>query len=341
MSFVDRQPGLGNFPPRALLTGAGFSANWGGYLAKDVWGRLLGKMRDDPNLIAVLQEHVGDFERALDAARGDDFSREDLAKLEQAVVEVFRDQQESIDPNKLDLRASQSLLGLFGNGLRGHGNLFDHLDTGYIFTLNQDRLVEEIRKVDTLSARQAPTSPGVHDPVKSLAVEDSNGPMGDRIDRIVRIPITVADNIPLKGNLNYLKLHGSYQWRLQGQQVLVVGGNKARQIADFALLRFYFDVFERVLAVPALRLMVIGYSFGDDHVNEAIANGVRNNGLKLFVIDIRDARQIHQSLMTHPNGDVIFRAIQGFSHAPLLQTLKEQNTSEFNRIKRDFFDLRG
>jgi hypothetical protein len=37
---------------RILLTGAGFSKNWGGYLAREVWERLLGHhaVRSDPVL---------------------------------------------------------------------------------------------------------------------------------------------------------------------------------------------------------------------------------------------------------------------------------------------------
>jgi hypothetical protein len=39
-----------------------------------------------------------------------------------------------------------------------------------------------------------------------------------------------------------------------------------------------------MLARPSARLMVIGYSFSDTHINDAIVDGIAA-GLKLFVID--------------------------------------------------------
>jgi hypothetical protein len=33
-----------------LLTGAGFTRNWGGWLAKEIEGDLLGRLLEDPNL---------------------------------------------------------------------------------------------------------------------------------------------------------------------------------------------------------------------------------------------------------------------------------------------------
>ena len=39
-----------------------------------------------------------------------------------------------------------------------------------------------------------------------------------------------------------------------------------------------------MLLRPSARLMVIGYSFGDAHINDAIAEGL-NAGLKIFVVD--------------------------------------------------------
>lgn len=37
--------------------------------------------------------------------------------------------------------------------------------------------------------------------------------------------------------------------------------------------------------MPNTRLMVIGYSFGDEHINKAIDDGVYRGDLKMFVID--------------------------------------------------------
>jgi len=52
-------------------------------------------------------------------------------------------------------------------------------------------------------------------------------------------------------------------------------------------LEFYQDVFERVLQAGDVQLMVIGYGFGDEHINLLIADAVKNAGLKVFVWDAR------------------------------------------------------
>lgn len=317
------QPELGRFPGRALLTGAGFSANWGGFLASEIWGRVLGKVRDQPALVDALQAHVGDFEGALDHVRGD---AQCLRDLEEAVVEVFRDQQQSIDRTSLDYREAQKLLGRFGSGLLAQGNQFAS-DTDYIFTLNQDLLIEGRRALKGFVARSAPTAPGLPDVVEPWDPK-----------AVVRVFAKTPADVSLKGKSNYIKLHGSYNWRLDqnGRKCLVVGGEKLRQLEGIDLLRFYFDVFKRVLA-QALRLMVIGYSFRDEHINAAISHAIEATGLTLFLIDIRSASQIHEDLRGRAHGPEIFRAIRGFSHAPLSQTLTG-NTPELERITKEFFD---
>jgi thiamine pyrophosphate-dependent acetolactate synthase large subunit-like protein len=47
----------------------------------------------------------------------------------------------------------------------------------------------------------------------------------------------------------------------------------------------YRSDFQEMLLRPATHLMVIGYSFGDLHINEAIKNAA-NKGAKIFIVDI-------------------------------------------------------
>jgi hypothetical protein len=51
-----------------LLTGAGFSHNWGGWLAKELGGDLLGRLAPYPQLRRLVQNSAN-FEEALDTAR--------------------------------------------------------------------------------------------------------------------------------------------------------------------------------------------------------------------------------------------------------------------------------
>jgi hypothetical protein len=82
------------------------------------------------------------------------------------------------------------------------------------------------------------------------------------------------------------KLHGSYNWFAEpnGERLLVMGGNKTGSIKAFPVLARYQELFQAALQQPNTKLMVIGYSFGDEHINKVIQDGVAR-GLKIFVID--------------------------------------------------------
>jgi len=84
----------------------------------------------------------------------------------------------------------------------------------------------------------------------------------------------------------YVKLHGSVNWveSSAGQRVLIMGGQKAVSIGSFPILTWYHEEFRKMLLRLGARLMVIGYSFSDVHINDAIADRLAS-GLKLYVVD--------------------------------------------------------
>ena len=63
--------------------------------------------------------------------------------------------------------------------------------------------------------------------------------------------------------------------------MLVMGGNKAVDINQYPLLRWYSQKFSEYLGRPQARLMVIGYSFGDAHINKTITDAADNGSLQL------------------------------------------------------------
>jgi hypothetical protein len=84
----------------------------------------------------------------------------------------------------------------------------------------------------------------------------------------------------------YIKLHGSFDW-VQDEDhrsLLIIGGNKHNSISKVPLLSWYHDMFREDLHKPHAKLMVIGYSFKDSHINEAIIKACKN-GLRVFIID--------------------------------------------------------
>jgi hypothetical protein len=98
----------------------------------------------------------------------------------------------------------------------------------------------------------------------------------------------------------YIKLHGSTNWNdgLSGGRILIMGGQKAVNINQFPILSWYHQEFRTMLMRPGARLMVIGYSFSDAHINDAIMDAIKQSDLKTFLVDpATDSRRANTSCM--------------------------------------------
>src|SRR5262249_33640609 len=121
---------------------------------------------------------------------------------------------------------------------------------------------------------------------------------GWQIPGTVPLPITmVNETIPNrspdttfaveKNRQPFFKLHGSSNWidTSKGHPLVVMGGNKPEAIRQHPILEWNHERFREYLSKPETRLMVIGYSFRDDHINRAIGAAVDAGALRLFIID--------------------------------------------------------
>jgi hypothetical protein len=133
----------------------------------------------------------------------------------------------------------------------------------------------------------------------------------------------------------YIKLHGSIDW-LQDDQglLLIMGGRKAHSIAESPLLAWYQEVFRKLLTQARVRLMIIGYSFGDDHINAILTEAVKT-GAKLFIVDPRGV-----DVMKQGSGETKYdnryyndlkHGVVGASRRLLKETFGEDAT-EFNKL---------
>ena len=136
---------LGTFSKRILLTGAGFSRNWGGYTSGEMWARVKGEasVRQNEELNRFLVTETS-FEVALAKARAGEVSADSAQTLESAILKAF----ESLDrqllsapksgPTSINIDGVQKFLSRF------YWKSPDNtpVDTGYIFTLNQDLWLE-------------------------------------------------------------------------------------------------------------------------------------------------------------------------------------------------------
>ena len=184
------------------------------------------------------------------------------------------------------------------------GGLVDELNRflarfNAIFTLNQDILLEHcyLPRLDLLDIQRwgGPQIPGMK-PV----VGGQFGAADQWTSRWIPNGEPV-ENIRLNERMQPLfKLHGSSNWLDEkSDRLLVVGGGKAEYIAQHPLLKWMHDQFQLQLQRPRTRLMVIGYSFRDQHINQLILDAAKCASLELFIIDTRGIRVLDVPLLRH------------------------------------------
>jgi hypothetical protein len=59
-------------------------------------------------------------------------------------------------------------------------------------------------------------------------------------------------------------------------------------------------------------LLVIGYSFGDDHINEVIGSAVHDYGLRLYVLDPILPNQWQFMMIQQHRGNDLIRGLSGY-----------------------------
>jgi hypothetical protein len=344
---------LGTVWQHSALLGAGFSKNWGGYLASEIVGAMLSDPlieRSDRLRQLLLQEL--DFEVALAEvrARHDIYSDAERAAFETVVRNAFDLHDQSLRHKLGDVSGAVALWQDFCEMmLRPLVDAAKEESRTFLFSLNQDLFIERAlcRSHPTpprlpgvtwdyrsdIPAPWFPTTPGRWhlDPLdveKDLAWVDADGLEGLQFGG---------------GIMNFIKLHGSYNWRAQSpdEGVMVLGGAKEVSISKYPILSLYFDVFREICSTKDMRLLVVGYSFRDAHVNEPIVDGVRSNGLKLFIIDPKAPAELRSQLMRGHYGD-IWKGVYGYVSRPLSESFgrtRRENlqSGEAMQIRRAFY----
>ena len=143
------------FSKRVLLVGAGFAKNWGGMLANEVHKSLFRHpiVQENSAINKLLLKETS-FEVALEEVRKGKHKKQDQTAIEEAIISAFEQMDGRYrNPNPPVLGASiNDFIGRFCPGPVGRG-------TGYVFSLNQDLLLERI--YGTQVDRQQFTLPGV------------------------------------------------------------------------------------------------------------------------------------------------------------------------------------
>jgi hypothetical protein len=325
---------------RILLTGAGFTKNFGGPLAKELWSiifsnPILERAPDVHNLLlqdfdfeSVYNDVMGCTKLTLDATEAAPTWESQQQALRTAVNEAYEYIDEKVRsfsfgqvaPHPVNIYLVQDFISKFvGTSNR----------PGYFFTLNQDLFVER-HHYNGL----APILPGVQ---RHSSWFTTNGTQSLKAERCV-IPDLPGD-IGLKDwPFFYMKLHGSSNWYTDDQETMVIGRAKHTQIAAHAILAAYFDVFRSVLNCEGRRLLCVGYSFSDEHVNAAIADGVRA-GLRVYVLSPESPESLAARLRKQETGEVIWRGLAGYFQSDLrtLFPADQSTTAEWKLLQSRFF----
>jgi SIR2-like domain len=207
-----------------------------------------------------------------------------------------------------------------------------------IFTLNQDTLLEQ----KYIPFVGPPKWGRAHLPgIKYLGNPQITGSVHDRMAVMEPNP---SDFRLTVGVQPYIKLHGSCNWNdgPSGGRILIMGGQKAVSINQFPILSWYHQEFRNMLMRPGARLMVIGYSFSDAHINDAIMDAIKQSDLKIFLVDpsgdkILDKRNPRATIPDHPGPllETIPPRIIGMSQRSIDSTFNN-DTVEHGNLTRFF-----
>jgi SIR2-like domain len=326
---------LGNFGRHVLLSGAGWSRNWGGRLASEVWQSLMDHplVQGNARLRELLLAEPS-FEVALGAVQRTPYSAEDWVAFEQALVAAFISIDREISRldhfSRINIYGVQKFLFRFSQRRQG-------VDTGYLFTLNQDLWLERfLYNEHTFNAPSA-ALPGLQSrPGGQGWFRPDIGPYSELF---TMSPMSDLGAARLQGQTNVIKLHGSFNWRTDdARNLMVVGTEKSYQIANLLLLSWYADLFKRVLNSGERRLMIIGYSFADEHINAIIADAITNHGLRVFIWDV--ASDLRERVFAAPHGPTIWKGLISTASRQFAEVFpgSQDETEEYRRICASFFD---
>jgi hypothetical protein len=299
-----------------LLTGAGFTKTFGGYLASEMWATILNQpeVQNSQELLkGMLDLEFLNYEKfyADIQAGGTEQQKTDLSA---AIRGAFKEMDDNIRTYK-----SKSLARHCCNLIT---RIIQDRSPSFIFTLNQDLFFERYYSPEKITV-----VPGLPDHLNRFREADQKS-----TDFRLRLP-SVEELEPRKVELfkkgfaqtAYVKLHGSQGWLSHdGSDVMVIGTQKTSIIESEPLLTWYFELFEDTLNRPQACLLTVGYGFRDAHINQSIINAIAK-GLKLYVISPQLPQDFKNQFKTHgrvndqvPFGDELWEGLVQYWPATLL-----------------------
>ncbi len=323
-----------------LITGAGFTKNFGGFLASEMWATIFNNplvqsneflryaLLNDPDYESLYEKiwHqkvlIGEEEQKIAQKILTEALSAAYEKLDQIIRrwKYTKDAPYPVNHYGLD----EFINRFFTNPKSGDG---------YIFTLNQDLFLER----HFINGSHFVT-PGIKYPYQL------NLPIKREHPLAKEMYITVPSKIKreLVGSSFYIKLHGSFNWRNEDNtQLVITGQRKLEKILSVDILDWYWDMLRHVLQQGNVKVLLIGYGFRDEHLNRALADAVYETNLKIYIISPNDFT-ISQDLMSKNGYDMkaFKKGLAGYFQTDLLNLFPsdQSKTQMLIDIEKYFFE---
>jgi len=331
---------------RVLLTGAGFTHNFGTPLADGMWSWIFNDGEVQKNKkIRNLFANSFDFERIYQNAHTDKYSEEDKNIIHLATLNAYRkiDTILKNNTNQGEMKRNFFKQLLINNFIEKNDSpvSFFTLNQDLFFERSRDYLVELGSRVKCPCVEKMPAINNIND----LGIDIGSIDICDKSFKQNKIEY---ENTLAKGKdkiaISYIKLHGSQNWleNKGNNQVMVIGSGKQEKIQNNFLLKYYFELFEKEINKEHTRILIIGYGFRDNHINKTLINAVQKNDLKIHVISPEAPINFKNKLLTIKNGKLLFEALSGYYENKFAEIFSENRaackTPAWEQIEQNFFN---
>lgn len=265
-----------------LFTGAGFSKGFGGLLASELEQYIFNNVKSNDDIKSIIAKGSGNYE--------DNFSllRENKKIYTEVLESVFKLIDENIRKNN-NVYNLKKFLELF----------YKNDSYNFIFTANQDLLLERYAMFTTdndfidENNNHIANEPKLYFPYQDYNLTPivrntinrciQNRGKDYKFEDMTKTVKFESSKFPSNNVINYVKLHGSWNWHhTEGYVINITGVNKSSDMDTTKILKTGRNLFNKVVKTK-LNIVVVGYSFGDPHINDILLDAIHNQSRIIII----------------------------------------------------------
>lgn len=318
---------------RILLTGAGFTHNFGTPLASSIWSIIFNNVNiqiSEPLRDLLINDKDFDYENIYHTVNNSDsYTLKDKEIIATAIKKAYLYIDNIVQNPSCVSTATQV-----------ENHIIKRFKSSCIFTLNQDLFVErQLHKFPDTKI----ILPGAASKILGKASSNDKFEEAADVSLIENKKFTKWDKVGKnRDNILYIKLHGSFDWRdKKKQSIMVIGRDKEEEIKRHSLLQSYLDKFKKILNENKIKILIIGYGFNDQHINRVLSDA---SNLDIYIIDPTDTRKWFEDIKKKSEfGESIIKKIRGYFPETLENIFPNNDflnndTVQWLTIKSAFFE---